>query len=92
MVDELVAYKKAHYPEDRRRIFVCGCTPEGNIHVEWLPPAAPGVDAKWETNLYGLVRGGMDDEAVRFLKKTREMSAVEARIMVAKVAKDLGMT
>ena len=30
MVDELVEYKKAHYPDDRRRILVCGGTPEGN--------------------------------------------------------------
>ena len=92
MVDELIEYKKAHYPDDRRRIFVCGCTTEGNIHVEWLPPAALGVDAKWETNLYGLVRGGLDDEAIRFLKKTRKMSAAEAKMLVAKCARDLGMT
>jgi hypothetical protein len=43
-------------------------------------------------NLYGLVHGGLDGEAVRFLKKTRKMSAVEARMMVAKVARDLGMS
>jgi hypothetical protein len=91
MVDELVQYKKAHYPDDRRRIFVCGCTPEGNIHVEWLPPAAPGVDAKWETNLYGLVRTGDEEQAIGFLKKTRGMSRAEAKMLVAKVAKDLGM-
>ena len=59
--------------------------------MEWLPPAAPGVDVKWETNLYGLVRTGNDEEAVRYLKKTRGMSAVEARMMVAKFARDLGM-
>jgi len=92
MVDELVEYKKAHYPDDRRRIFVCGCTPEGNIHVEWLPPAAPGVDAKWETNLYGLVRTGDKEQAIGFLKKTRGMSRAEAKMMVAKCARDLGMT
>ncbi len=92
MVDELVQYKKAHYPDDRRRIFVCGCTPEGNIHVEWLPPAAPGVDAKWETNLYGLVRTGDEEQAIGFLKKTRGMSRAEAKMLVAKVARDLGMT
>jgi hypothetical protein len=59
--------------------------------VEWLPPAAPGVDLRWETNLYGLVRAGNDGEAVRFLKKTRGMSAAEAKTLVAKVARDLGM-
>jgi len=91
MLDELVEYKKAHFPDDRRRILACGGTDHGTIRVEWLPPVAPGVDVKWETNLYGLIRAGDKEEAVRFLKKTRKMSAVEARMMVAKVAKDLGM-
>ena len=91
MVDELVEYKKAHYPDDRRRILACGGTDHSTIRVEWLPPAAPGVDVKWETNLYGLVRGGFEEEALRFLKKTRGMSAVEARMMVTKIATDLGM-
>jgi hypothetical protein len=90
MVDELVEYKMAHYPDDRRRIFVCGCTPEGNIRVEWLPAAAPGVDAKWETNLYGLVRTGDEEQAIGFLKKTRGMSRAEAKTLVAKCARDLG--
>jgi len=92
MVDELVQYKKAHYPDDWRRILVCGCTPEGNIHVEWLAPAAPGVDAKWEMQLYGLVRTGDEEQAVGFLKKTRGMSRAEAKMMVVKCAGDLGMT
>ena len=91
MVDELVAYKKAHFPDDQRRILACGGTDHSTIRVEWLPPAAPGVDVKWETNLYGLVRAGNDEEAVRYLKKTRGMLAVEARMMVAKFARDLGM-
>jgi hypothetical protein len=92
MVDELVQYKKAHYPDDRRRILVCGGTPEGNIHVEWLAPAAAGVDAKWEMQLYGLVRTGDEEQAIGFLKKTRGMSRAEAKMLVAKCARDLGMT
>ena len=91
MIDELMEYKKAHYPDDRRRILVCGGTPEGKIHVEWLAPAAPGVDAKWETQLYGLVRTGNEEQAIGFLKKTRGMSAAEAKMTVAKCARDLGM-
>jgi hypothetical protein len=92
MIDELVAYKKAHYPNDRRRILACGGTPEGTIHVEWLPPAAPGVDVKWETQLYGMVRGGFEKEAVRFLERTRKMSPVEAKERVATIRMQLGMT
>jgi hypothetical protein len=84
MIDELIEYKKAHYPSDQRRIIVCGGTPEGTIHVEWLQPAAPGVDVKWETALYGMVRGGLEEEAVRFLQKTRKMSRTEARMQLAK--------
>ena len=44
MIDELVQYKQKHYPDDRRRILTCGI-PDGKVRVEWLPPAAPGVDA-----------------------------------------------
>ena len=55
MIDELIRYKKAHYPDDRRRILTCG-TPDGKVRVEWLNPAAPGVDSKWEMQLYGLER------------------------------------
>jgi hypothetical protein len=91
MIDELVEYKKAHYPDDRRRILTCGGTPQSTIRVEWPPPAAPGVDVKWETQLYGMVRGGFEDEAVRFLKRTRRMSHNEAIREVARVRMQLGM-
>ena len=91
MIDELVEYKKSHFPEDRRRILTCGGTERSMVRVEWLPPAAPGVDVKWETTFYGLVRTGLVKEAVRFLKKTRNMSAVEARMLVAKTARNFGM-
>src|SRR5436853_2979382 len=67
MIDELVRYKQTHYPDDRRRILVCGMVP-GKVHVEWLDPAAPGVDSKWEMLLYGLVRTGQKDKAIRFLQ------------------------
>lgn len=55
MINELIQYKQTHYPDDRRRIQTCGI-PEGKILVEWLNPAAPGVDSNWEMQLYGLVR------------------------------------
>ena len=41
MIDELVRYKKTHYPDDRRRILTCGI-PDGKIRVEWLNAAVPG--------------------------------------------------
>jgi hypothetical protein len=91
MIDELVEYKKAHYPDDRRRILTCGGTPHGTIRVEWLAPAAPGVDAKQEMQLYGMVRTGMDKEAIRFLKKTRKMSQQDAVMEVATIRLKLGM-
>ena len=59
--------------------------------MEWLAPAAPGVDVRWETQLYGMVRGGLEEEAVRFLQESRKMSQKEARMLVAKIARDLGM-
>jgi hypothetical protein len=90
MIDELVRYKHAHYPEDRRRILVCGMVP-GKVHVEWLPPAAPGVDPNWEVQLYGLVRAGKKGAAVRFLRDTRQMTRTQALTRVAQIAAGLGM-
>lgn len=91
MIDELVEYKKAHFPDDRRRILTCGGTERSTIHVEWLPPVAPGEDAQWEMQLYGLVRTDQPEQAVRLLKKTRGMSQYEARLKVARIAAELGM-
>jgi hypothetical protein len=73
IIDELVRYKQKHYPNDRRRILTCGI-PEGKIRVEWVPPAAPGVDAQWEMRLFGLVRTGERETAIRYLQETRRMS------------------
>ena len=41
MIDELVRYKKTHYPDDRRRILTCGI-PDGKIRVEWLNRCCSG--------------------------------------------------
>ena len=90
MIDELVRYKQTHYPDDQRRILVCGMLP-GKVHVEWLNPAAPGVDSKWEMQLYGLVRSGKRQEAIRFLQETRRLSRSEASKRVAQITVELGM-
>ena len=90
MIDELVRYKKAHYPDDRRRILTCGI-PDGKVRDEWLPPAAAGVDLKWEMQLYGLVRTGEKEKAIRFLQETRRMTRSEASKRVSEIAAELGM-
>jgi hypothetical protein len=90
MIDELIRYKKSRYPDDRRRILTCGI-PHGKIRVEWLPAAAPGVDSKWEMKLYGLVKTGRRNEAIRFLQQTRTMNRTKAVKRVTKVAADMGI-
>lgn len=90
MIDELLRYKQTNYPDDRRRILTCGI-PEGKVRVEWLNPAAPGVDSKWEMRLYGLVRTGRREDAIRFLRETRRMSRKDAANKVAAVAAVLGI-
>ncbi len=90
MIDELVQYKKTHFPDDRRRILTCGI-PDDNIRVEWLPPAAPGVDVKWEMQLYGLVRMGEKEKAIQFLQTTRRMTRQDASKRVSEIAGELGM-
>ena len=91
MMDDLIQFKKHHYPDDRRRILVCGTTDEGKVHVEWLNPAGPGVDASWEMRLYGLVRTGAREQAIQFLRETRQMSRQEAEKKLKAVASDLGL-
>ena len=59
--------------------------------MEWLKAAAPGVDSRWEMQLYGLVRIGEREKAIRFLQETRGMSNKEAAKQVAAVAAELGM-
>lgn len=90
MIDELVRFKEQHYPDDQRRILCCGI-PDGRVSVEWLPPAASGVDSKWEMQLYGLVRTGEREKAIQFLRETRQMSSKEAAHRVAEIATDLGV-
>ena len=64
---------------------------DGKIRVEWLNPAAPGVDSKWEMRLYGLVRTGKREEAMRFLQETRRMPRNEASRRVSEIAGELGI-
>jgi hypothetical protein len=91
MIDELVEFKKKHYPNDMRRILTCGSTPHGTLRVEWLAPAEPGVDSKWEMELYGLVRTGERQKAITYLQETRGVSRAEAMQRVARIASQFGI-
>jgi hypothetical protein len=90
IIDELAQYKQEHFPDDQRRILTCGIL-DGKVRVEWLPAAAPGVDPKWEMQLYGLVRAGQKEKAIHFLQETRSMSRAKAAQKVAEVAANLGI-
>lgn len=90
IIDELVQFKKKHYPNDQRRILSCGI-PDGKVRVEWLNPVAPGVDSQWEMTLYGLVRTGAREKANKFLQETRRMSRSDAAKKVLAVAAELGI-
>ena len=90
LIDELVQFKKQHYPDDKRRILSCGI-PDGKVRVEWFPEVAAGVDSKWEMNLYGLVKTGEREKAIQFLMETRRMSRNDAAKKVADVAAGLGV-
>jgi hypothetical protein len=85
MLDELVRYKTTHYRHDRRRILVCG-TVNGKIHVEWLPEADPRNTTHWDLHVYGLLRSGNPEGAVRFLRETLGASHKEAKALVESLA------
>ena len=88
MIDELVRYKHEHYPDDCRRILSCGI-PDGKIRVEWLPAAAPGVDSRSEMRLFGLVKTGEREQAIRFLQETQGISRNKAMKRVSEIATQL---
>ncbi len=90
MIDDLIRFKEQHYPDDQRRILLCGI-PDGKLRVEWLAAAAPGVDSQLEMRLYGLVRTGDREKAIEFLQETRQMARGEAAKKVVAVAAELGM-
>ena len=46
-------------------------------------------DFRWEMRLYGLVRSGEREKAIRFLLESRGMSRKEAAKQVAEVAAEL---
>ena len=39
LITTLMAFKQAHYPDDRRQIVVCGMRGD-NVRVEWFDPPA----------------------------------------------------
>ena len=44
LIEQLVAYKQAHYPNDYRKVVKAMVTPKSMVHVEWVegkPPEAP---------------------------------------------------
>ena len=45
MINDLIEYKKEHYPDDKRIVVVCGINPQKNIHVEWHDAVASDVTA-----------------------------------------------
>ncbi len=90
LIGILARYKITHYPHDRRRILASGI-PDGQIHVEWLNPAAPGVNSKWQMRLYGLVRAGERAKAIQLLRENGRMSRSDALNRVEQIAAELGM-
>ncbi len=90
MIDEMVAYKNRHFPNDKRRILTCGIVDE-KIRVEWLPPANAHVDSEWELRMYGLIRIGKRKQAIRLMQETRRLSRPEATQAVDRMAMRLGM-
>ncbi len=88
LIDELVAFKRKHHPNDQRRILACGI-PDGKVRVEWLDAAEPGINPEWEMQLYGLVRVGELDKAIQFLQETWGVPADEAIRRVVRIASGL---
>ena len=61
------------------------------VRAEWMQPAAPGVDSRWEMQLHILVRLGKREQAIQFLRETRNLTRKEAEKQVKKISSDLGL-
>ena len=85
MIDQLVVFKQQHHPEDQRRVLSCGI-PNGNVRVVWLNAATPGVDSRWEFQLYGLVNIGQQEQAIEYVRETQRVSLAAAKRKVQEVA------
>jgi hypothetical protein len=90
LIDELVQYKNENHGADQRRILLCGII-ENRVRVEWVPPAAAGVDTSLEMRLYGLVRMGQREVAIGLLRETLGLTRTEAEMKVAALHAAMGM-
>jgi hypothetical protein len=54
-----------------------------------LPAAAPGVDSRSEMRLFGLVKTGEREQAIRFLQETQGISRNKAMKRVSEIATQL---
>ena len=91
MIDELVEYKKAHYPDDQRRILTLWRHPAQ--HDSGGMAAAPRPRRGCQMG-DATVRDGADGAGERsrpVSQKTRGMSRSEARMKVAGLEMELGM-
>lgn len=91
LIDRLVQYKKKHFKHDMRRILVCGLEND-RIHVEWIKPAEPGVDSRFEMNVYGMVRFGDHQKAIDFVKNQLRVSQEQAEQYVLYTASQLSQS
>ncbi len=90
MIDQLVVFKQQHYPDDQRRILSCGI-PNGKVRAVWLNAAAPGVDSRWEFQLFGLVQVGLQEQAIEYVRESHGVSRAAAKRKVLEVAAALGI-
>lgn len=87
LIDDLVAHKKKKHRHDRRRIALCGVV-NGNVRVEYLEPAAPGVDPAEEVSQMMQSRMKREREAYAELMR-KGMDPVAARDMIADVQEEM---
>lgn len=84
LIDVLLDYKKKHFPDDHRRIIVCGII-DDKIRVEWLKPAEPGVDSDREMALYSMIYFGDNKKAIKFVMESEGLSREAATKKVADI-------
>jgi len=99
MIAELVAYKKANYPDDDRRIVAAGLSPEGKVQVHWLDGEKPiaalfGSAVPKATASVAAGRRPLAEELVAKMKRHARGKVTDLRSVIAgrAAAKELQKT
>ncbi|MBD3337454.1 MAG: hypothetical protein GF355_18220 [Candidatus Eisenbacteria bacterium] len=90
LIGELVDYKRAHHPNDMRRIVTMGLSPEGNVQVQWAGPEKTHPAQSGGTRATARAKPGkagrghpIADKLVKKMKRQKHQKVIDLRAVMA---------